>query len=164
MFNLFKFYFLLIACLDITNTVKIFYVITWTSDKIQHVVEDISVNYCNPLSGYCVIFSSMVNTIVRWYQLSFQTPVQSDVIFYCWEFLSLGWTIWWQEFFFQMWLWSVLLLQYIYIHCVFVVCTFFALINIHCYLYTQSWADDVCWWFLWSIDVINRNRKRLNKK
>lgn len=52
----------------------------------------------------------------------------------------------------------------IYIHCVFVVCTFFALINIHCYLYTQSWADDVCWWFLWSIDVINRNRKRLNKK
>lgn len=67
-------------------------------------------------------------------------------------------------FFFQMWLWSVLLLQYIYIHCVFVVCTFFALINIHCYLYTQSWADDVCWWFLWSIDVINRNRKRLNKK
>lgn len=67
-------------------------------------------------------------------------------------------------FFFQMWLWSVLLLQYIYIHCVFVVCTFFALINIHCYLYTQSWADDVCWCFLWSIDVINRNRKRLNKK
>lgn len=52
----------------------------------------------------------------------------------------------------------------IYIHCVFVVCTFFALINIHCYLYTQSWADDVCWCFLWSIDVINRNRKRLNKK
>lgn len=90
---------------------------TWTSDKIQHVVEDISVNYCNPLSGYCVIFSSMVNTIVRWYQLSFQTPVQSDVIFYCWEFLSLGWTIWWQDFFFQMWLWSVLLLQYIYTLC-----------------------------------------------
>lgn len=163
MFNLFKFYFLLIACLDITNTVKIFYVITWTSDKIQHVVEDISVNYCNPLSGYCVIFSSMVNTIVRWYQLSFQTPVQSDVIFYCWEFLSLGWTIWWQDFFsrcdFDQYYYCN-----IYIHCVSVVCTFFALINIHCYLYTQSWADDVCWCFLWSIDVINRNRKRLNKK
>lgn len=66
-------------------------------------------------------------------------------------------------FFFQMWLWSVLLLQYIYTLCL--CCLhFFALINIHCYLYTQSWADDVCWWFLWSIDVINRNRKRLNKK
>lgn len=79
--------------------------------------------------------------------------------FYLWDELYGG-----RIFFFQMWLWSVLLLQYIYIHCVFVVCTFFALINIHCYLYTQSWADDVCWWFLWSIDVINRNRKRLNKK
>lgn len=66
-------------------------------------------------------------------------------------------------FFFQMWLWSVLLLQYIYTLCL--CCLhFFALINIHCYLYTQSWADDVCWCFLWSIDVINRNRKRLNKK
>lgn len=115
MFNLFKFYFLLIACLDITNTVKIFYVITWTSDNIQHVVEDISVNYCNPLSGYCVIFSSMVNTIVRWYQLSFQTPVQSDVIFYCWEFLSLGWTIWWQDFFFpDVTLISIIIAIYIY--------------------------------------------------
>lgn len=79
--------------------------------------------------------------------------------FYLWDELYGG-----RSFFFQMWLWSVLLLQYIYIHCVFVVCTFFALINIHCYLYTQSWADDVCWCFLWSIDVINRNRKRLNKK
>lgn len=88
---------------------------TWTSDKIQHVVEDISVNYCNPLSGYCVIFSSMVNTIVRWYQLSFQTPVQSDVIFYCWEFLSLGWTIWWQDFFFpDVTLISIIIAIYIY--------------------------------------------------
>lgn len=78
--------------------------------------------------------------------------------FYLWDELYGG-----RIFFFQMWLWSVLLLQYIYTLCL--CCLhFFALINIHCYLYTQSWADDVYWCFLWSIDVINRNRKRLNKK
>lgn len=136
---------------------------TWTSDKIQHVVEDSVLTksiirllcdflkygeyYCEVIS---VIFSNTCS--VRCYFLLLR------IFIFGMNYMVAGF------FFFQMWLWSVLLLQYIYIHCVFVVCTFFALINIHCYLYTQSWADDVCWCFLWSIDVINRNRKRLNKK
>lgn len=70
MFNLFKFYFLLIACLDITNTVKIFYVITWTSDKIQHVVEDISV-ITIVIHYQDIVWFSQVWWILLWGDISY---------------------------------------------------------------------------------------------
>lgn len=112
-----------------------------------------------------IVWFSQVWWILLWGDISYLFKhLFSQMLFLLLRIFIFGMNYMVAGFFFQMWLWSVLLLQYIYIHCVFVVCTFFALINIHCYLYTQSWADDVCWWFLWSIDVINRNRKRLNKK
>lgn len=112
-----------------------------------------------------IVWFSQVWWILLWGDISYLFKhLFSQMLFLLLRIFIFGMNYMVAGFFFQMWLWSVLLLQYIYIHCVFVVCTFFALINIHCYLYTQSWADDVCWCFLWSIDVINRNRKRLNKK
>lgn len=116
MFNLFKFYFLLIACLDITNTVKIFYVITWTSDKIQHVVEDSVLTksiirlLCDFLKYgeyYCEVISVIfLNTCsVRCYFLLLR------IFIFGMNYMVAGF------FFFQMWLWSVLLLQYIYTLC-----------------------------------------------
>lgn len=74
--------------------------------------------------------------------------------FYLWDELYGG-----RSFFFQMWLWSVLLLQYIYTLCL-------CCLHFFCtYKYSLLFIYPIMSrWCLLMLFMINRNRKRLNKK
>lgn len=112
-----------------------------------------------------IVWFSQVWWILLWGDISYLFKhLFSQMLFLLLRIFIFGMNYMVAGFFFpDVTLISIIIAIYIYTLCL--CCLhFFALINIHCYLYTQSWADDVCWCFLWSIDVINRNRKRLNKK